>query len=63
MLEALDIVKLNIQDIFGSEHGKAHHCHRYLRQNFNHEVMYFLVLKNKKYIMGKHIVTKKIIHN
>ena len=58
MLEALDIVKLNIQDIFGSEHGKARHCHRYLRQNFNHEVMYFLVLKNKN-IMEQTYSNKK----
>ena len=45
VLETLCIAKVNIKEVFGSEHPKAYHCIRYLQNNMSLSVLFVDVVK------------------
>ena len=45
VLENKHIARLEINETFGSEHPRAYHCHKYLRDNFTFGAIYIDVVK------------------
>ena len=60
VLQELGISKLDIREAFGSEHASATHAHKYLRQNFAHEIIFDDVVERARRMTLGHNKSKVI---